>query len=484
MMKKGGFMQEERGAALIGVILVFLILSLLGGVALRLAAEEIQQVSAIRDEAVAQHLAEAGIDLVMQWFHDPSSASNQIATLFARRYDLHDGPSFFDASGKSQFSGTSESPDLLYDASTPADDRLLNDPTSGWFRSLRSLGRVLKLKVYGPIRPGLLCTVEITAETKNLIRTLSVQLGTRSIPPLRAGVQIGSSSITSPLEPLPVWLHWGDLKVKGNAYLGKQEVFPVKTSLAPVTGQSYLEMSRREDRWLNLLLSGEAIFAPSSLPLANNFPSNVYPHQDPMPGLHQDVWQYETIKKYSLLYGSYYVLNRDGLLYRNGTIEPGQGLNPEDVFRSEAVGDHHGLVFVDTLDQQPPRGDNLGTVTLETDYAEGLFMINAHVHLKPKGTGKSVPALSPPNEGSSSLGNRLPVELSNIHVQGVLYVAGDFSFEGQPRLYGALVTNGRILAMAGNSTPIEVWYNHELRSGLFRGIPLVYVAPGTWQEKY
>src|SRR5581483_1715678 len=100
-----------------------------------------------------------------------------VGALFTKRFELPgSGPSFFDAQGRSQFTGTAEKPDVLFDAAQPAHDELLNGPTSGWFRSLRGLGRVLKLKVYGPIRPGLLCTVEATAETKNLIRTLSVQL--------------------------------------------------------------------------------------------------------------------------------------------------------------------------------------------------------------------------------------------------------------------------------------------------------------------
>jgi hypothetical protein len=37
---------------------------------------------------------------------------------------------------------------------------------------------------------------------------------------------------------------------------------------------------------------------------------------------------------------------------------------------------------------------------------------------------------------------------------------------------------------APTSRPLEVWYNHDLRAGLMRGMPLVYVAPGTWYERY
>jgi hypothetical protein len=148
------------------------------------------------------------------------------------------------------------------------------------------------------------------------------------------------------------------------------------------------------------------------------------------------------------------------------------------------VGNHHGLVFIDTLDQLAPGTDNLGILNLETEYTEGIFIINAHVHLTPRGAGKSVPALSPPSEPSNTLGSRIPVELSNVHVNGVLYTAGDLSYVGQPRLFGALVTGGKVVALPENSSPLELWYNYDLKSGLFRGLPVIYVARGTWQEKY
>ncbi len=479
--------RNERGTALLGAVLVTVILTMLGTVSLNLATHEIVQIGAAGDEAVAEHLAEAGSDLVIQWFHDPGSApEGTIADLLAKRFDLSEnGPSFFDSTGNSQFTGSSTSPDIVYDASRPMDDQTLNDPVRGWFRSLRSLGRILKLKVYGPSRPGLLCTVEVTAEARNLTRTLAVQLGARSVPPLRVGVQVGNNGNTTEDSEtvFPVWMHWGEMKIKGDARFGRREDFPTKTQMASVTGQSYAESSLREDRWLEIFVGGNALFlsSPSS---SSVLPSNLYPNQEPYPGLHETSWDYETMKKNAIVFGSYYARDRDGLLYRNGTIQPGLGLTPDEVFGSRFVGDHHGLVFIDTLDRLPPRADNLGTVSLTTEYAEGLFIVNAHLHLKPTGVGKPVPVLSPPTEGIASLGSRIPVELSNIHIQGVLYTAGELLYDGQPRIYGALVTEGKVLALSKTYGPIEVWYNHDLKSGLFQGVPLVYLAPGSWRPKY
>ncbi|MGH7184909.1 MAG: hypothetical protein ACREIB_01350, partial [Pseudomonadota bacterium] len=168
----------ERGAALIGAVLMIVILSMLATVSLNVAAQEIESVAAARDEAAARHVAEAGADLVMRWFHDSSSDSNGPGRLlFARRKMGADGsPSFFDAAMRSRFTGTDDRPDILYDAARPSDDRLLNDPSNGWFRALGGLGRITRLAVYGPTRPGLLCTVQVTATARRLTRTLAVQM--------------------------------------------------------------------------------------------------------------------------------------------------------------------------------------------------------------------------------------------------------------------------------------------------------------------
>ena len=46
------------------------------------------------------------------------------------------------------------------------------------------------------------------------------------------------------------------------------------------------------------------------------------------------------------------------------------------------------LIFVDTLDGIPPRLDNLGSIVLDQDHAEGIFIVNAHVLWKASSTGK------------------------------------------------------------------------------------------------
>lgn len=476
----------ERGAALIGAVLIIVILSLLGTVSLNVAAQEIESIAAARDGAVARHLAEAGADLVLKWLHDPSSApAGSARSMFVQREVGADGsPSFFNSAGQSQFTGTPERPDVLYDAARPGDDQVLNDPAAGWFRSLGTLGRITRLAIYAPTRPGLLCTVEVTAETRRLTRTVAMQLAVRSWPAIRAGVQIGTNGpVGASAAPLPVFVHWGNLVINGDARLGTARDIPAKSDLAAVTGEAYGDMMVREDRWLDLFIGGEALFDPAPTGPAP-VPANVHDHQEPSPGLWLDRWDYQALKEAALRDGTYFVRGQDGLLYRHGRVEPGLGITPTDAFRSAEAGDHRGLVFVDTLDQAPPRADNLGTLTLDADYAEGVYVINAHVRLAPADTGRAVQARNPVSDGQQPVELQPPIDLANINLRGVLVTAGDLILEGSSRVYGAVVVGGTVSQAAGADARLEVWYDHELAEGLIAGVPLVYQALGTWQEKY
>src|SRR5574341_499270 len=51
------------------------------------------------------------------------------------------------------------------------------------------------------------------------------------------------------------------------------------------------------------------------------------------------------------------------------------------------------------------------------------------------------------------------------------------------RIFGALMAGDTVRA-SGTSAKVEIWYNADLAQGLYRGLPVVYRAPGTWQMKY
>jgi hypothetical protein len=153
------------------------------------------------------------------------------------------------------------------------------------------------------------------------------------------------------------------------------------------------------------------------------------------------------------------------------------------ILKSHAVGDQEGLIFIDTLDQKAPHADNLGTVTIHGAYVEGIIVVQGHVVLSPGGPGQSLSVLSPPTVDPNGLSSRVAVQLSQIHVNGVLYAAGNVTLTDKARVFGAVTAGGTVDSSSGAAT-LEVWYNHEYAQGLYRGLPLVYPASGTWMTKY
>jgi len=480
----------DEGHVLLASLMLIFLLGIAGMTSLYLAGQDGPGVSAMRVDNAAQQLADGAADVVMSWFHDPSVTPASVAGLLVKHQgDLTSGPSFFDVAGRSQFVGTADHPDIMLDAANQADNQTLNDSPGGFSNALGGLGRILKLKVYGPLQPGLLSTVEVTATTvdhRPVARTVQLQLGALSIPAVRAAVQVGQTlGAMQPGGESPVMVHWGDQRVLGDLAVQRVEDLVLKSTAAPVTGQSYDQMLYAQDRWTEYWIGGTvSVISPPPGQGANPpLPENVHLHQYPTPGVRLDQWDYDSLKKIALRWGTYYRLDHAGRLHPQGASDSDQGITPADVLDSQAIGDHRGLVFIDTVDGQPPLVDNMGTLVLDTGYFEGLLVVQGHVVLRPSGAGRSVPVLCPSSPGTESLGARVPVQLSGIHVNGLLYAAGAIRIERSARLYGAVMA-GQSVTSIGTGTVIEVWYNADLAQGLFRGLPVVYRAPGTWLTKY
>lgn len=480
----------EKGHVLLAALMLIFLLSIAGMTSLHLAGQDGLGVSAMREDKLAQQLADAGADLAISWFHDPAAAPTAIAGLLAKRQgDFASGPSFFNEAGRSQFIGSADQPDVFLSASNPTDDQALNQAPNGLFTSLRGLGRMLSVKLYGPLQPGLLGTLEVTAMTRDprvIARTVQLQLGAVSIPSVRAAVQVGQGlGILQPGGESPVMVHWGDQRVSGDLTVQRVEDLVVKSNSASVTGQSYDQMLSVQDRWVEYWIGGTvSVISPSPGQSANSpLLENVHLHQYPTPGVRLDQWDYDSLKKIALRWGTYYRLDHLGQLHPHGASDSDQGITPAEALESQAIGDHRGLVFIDTVDGQPPRVDNMGTLLLDTDYFEGLLVVQGHVVFRPRAAGRSVPALSPPQPGTQSLGTRVPVQLPSIHLNGLLSAAGSIRLERSARLYGAVMA-GQSVTSTETGTMMEVWYNADLAQGLFRGVPVVYRAPGTWLAKY
>lgn len=481
---------SQQGIALLGAMVIALLLSLLGATLLNLAGQEAVSAGLANQAAISQQLADAASELVMAWFHSPEASAGvpQLSSLREKRNQDREGaPSFFDASGRSQFVGTADQPDVRLHIGNPSDNRLLNDPEGGVFCAMTHLGQVEELKVYAPSKPGLLCTIDTTVATNTnppVRQSILMQLGALDLPPLRAAVQVGQHlGRFQQGSESPVSVHWGELKAGGDLILTQVNEIPLRSALAPVTGQAYDEMTQREDRWMEGWIGGTVQVTHLPSEQVSSFPSNFHIGQNPTPGISLDQWPYEHIKRMAKRFGHYFAIDRDGLLYPQGIVEPGRGISPDEVFQSQESGDQHGLIFIDTLDQTAPRPDNLGVVRLQVPYFEGMAVVEGHVMLAPTGSGQSIQVLSPPSVDQGKDVARTPVQLSGMHFKGVLHARGDVTVAGRVRLYGGVAAGGTITSV-GSESSLEVWYDHDLSRGLYRGLPVVYRAPGTWMTRY
>jgi len=336
----------ESGGVLLGAMLLGLLMAMLGGVAMNLAATETTASARHLEEKSGLWLAESGVEQVVAWL-------------------THGGlPLPGGAPAPDHFTGGADHPDVELDAARPDDDRALNGIGAGEDRALADLGRIMRMRLYGPGLPDGFCTVEVTAESRSGVRrTVAVELGALRIPPVPSAVQ-------------------------------------------------------------------------ASLPRP---------------------WEYRKFKDLAMRFGTYYVPDREGRLYRDGNMDSAPAQTPAEVFGSQAVGHHRGLVFIDTVDQAPPSADNLTTLVLDSPYMEGVFYVNAHVVLRP---------------GEASHADGRPA------VQGVLHAAGSLHVEQPARLSGAVVAEGGLTG----ADLLDVRYDHDLARGLVRGLPVVFPLRGSWRE--
>jgi len=388
--------RADQGAVLMTAVLLGILLSMLGGVAMNFAWTETQVAGQHVKESSGRLLAESGVEQVIAWLNHAD-------------LPLPGGAAF-----PLIFAGTEAAPDIVFDAARVEHEQFLNDPHSGLFRTLGDLGRIERIVLYGSARPEGLCTTQVTARTTSGVRrSASLELGATRVPPLTAAIHAGSSR----LEETPrIRAHWGPIRMAGD------------------------------------------------------------PNQDPLPGLPPDPWQYQKFKELAMRFGAYYVPDRGGRLYRNGQMDPSLALTPAEVFGNSSL--PPALIFVDTLDQQPPSVDNLGTVILNSPFMEGAFFINAHVALRPEGQGRRIVALSPPSDGTNNLASRVPVQIGNVTFQGVLHTTGTLRIEHQARIFGSVIAER---GLAGSEL-LEVWFDFDLARGLVQGIPVVFPLPGTWRE--
>jgi hypothetical protein len=477
----------ERGIALIMMTGLLLLISLLGISSFRWSIDELE-ISA-NDSAWVEslYLAESGIVLVNEWFQDPGlfpgrgtypagfSGGGGPDFFRKRRTDARGASSFLDGNGVSQFTGTPEKPDWQYETGDGQDELLGND--------FNDLGRLEMLKVFAPVLSGGVCTVEATGiSNSGLRRSVSVQLVPGAVPAFLSALQTGNGAV----HPIPVEVHWGDVRVRREADLGGSlEALPVKDSAAAIDGADYAAGVRR-DGWLDFY-SGREVVNPVSFgcvgcdqPFLHEGHANVFQNQERYePVFALDEWDYRRVKSLAREAGAYFGSDPSGNLYRDGVRDASHRTTLGQFLSANGRAGGRNLVFIDTVDGQPPDGTNLAELIWPAGYNRGLFFINADLVLEAASGGGTREVLSPPREGTADESTRRSVRLSGIHVDGVLAVAGRITALGHTRIFGSVsAVNG----FAGSGKP-EVWYDADLRSGTFSGLPVVAPFKGSWSVR-
>jgi hypothetical protein len=475
-------LDSEQGMALVVTVGLLFLITLLGLSVFRWSMDEIGIAANQKDTVQAQYLAEAGPALVLQWFQEPESfpdigtfplgepVGGRRSFLKRRMTNPSGSASFIDDKGQPQFLGTAEQPDFWYQ-SEPDHPGFLHEAFGGG-------GDLTSLKIYAPTSAGALCTVEATGMTGSGIRrTVSVEIIPSPVPPTTAPLQIGPGSSG----PVPVLVHWGEVRVMGEADFGSSlGSIPKKISTALVGGQPYTE-SGRQDPWIEFYVGG-AIVNPTtacqncSEPFLSEGYGNLHQFQTVnRPGFGLDHWDYQNLKTFAKTWGVYFGTDREGFLYQDGNFDPDHRRTPSEALAIQPDGNDRGLVFVDTVDQKPPDGTNMATLDLPVDYMEGLFSIQAHLTLRESGSGRSIQVQAPPSEDPNSV-SRETVVLPSIQLKGVLSTAGQLVVEGHPKVFGALIAQQGV---TGAGQP-EIWYDAGLRTGYYTGLPTVTLLKGSW----
>jgi len=182
-------------------------------------------------------------------------------------------------------------------------------------------------------------------------------------------------------------------------------------------------------------------------------------------------WAYATLKRWARRYGRYYGSDGSGRLYRDGQ---GPALSPDDVLADD---DAAPLIFIDTIDGQPPRGGadgNMPTIVLSTSSSRSLIYLAGDLALAPAAEGRSLSVPSP-------TAGEPPVALDKIHFTGGFYAAGRVRVTAESRLFGAVYA---AQGFDDGAERLEVWYDGRWRAGTLPGWPVVMRLPGSWRPVF
>ncbi len=471
----------ERGAVAAFALGVLVLISLLAGSWLRLVAAQVEAAGSAGIEGQARLAAEAGIERLIAWFADPSAVSADVdvvqtgdcgppvdrrAVLLKRCVGADGLPGYVGVGGVTQFGGTLDEPGLRITWSEAAAALTGPWPAAEGPRPAPPSIRV-DIRVFAPRSPNAVATVVSRATVGGASAAIRAEL---SEGPWRGFQYAVATRRLGGTQTIPVRVHWGatavDDALDATALVDR---LPRLDPFAPVTGSAY-PSEPGADRWAGLIASGSI----AGLPRDEDGFAPPFAHVREGAGVSPfGIWSHAALKAFAKRHGRYFATRGTGRLYLD---DGGPGVSPAAVAAAHSGPD--GLLFIDTLDGESPRDDNLDTLDLALDHLDATAYIGAHIRVVP-GIGRAVTVDSPPDPAQPDNGPAVSgLTIEGVHYRGALIVAGSVSVDGRLRLVGALAAF-RGVRDAG---AVEVWYDAALHSGYRAGFPPVVVAPGSRRQ--
>lgn len=441
--------RTESGSALATVIGLLALLSLLGLTALSLSETERRMAAAARDQIALRYLAEAGLQLAIDWFNrneDRPEAGGRFEKVYRDETGLW---TYLDDTGASSFKGTARGPDLIVSG-----DGLPR--IEAWDR----IGRIEEVRFFGPRTAGAICTVRALArDSRGGVQAVEAELFPSPIPPISVAVGLDAPGS----DRAPVRVHWGEVAVAGDAALADSlEEIPRWNPDALRSGEPY-GPGGMEDDGIGFWIAGR-VLSPVPGCSACPTPFDSFGHgrirqvqgeaavnRSPMGRFESDL-----VRWMGRRYGAVLVTEADG------------GFTQDDasVQLADAVASNPGgFVVIQPRDAARP-------IALDLNGLSGVIVVLGD--LVWAGTGSGSDVMVSDSEGLGGGGIPLP----GIHFSGALFVTGKIRIETPFRLFGAMASGE---GMSG-ADRLEVWYDSRFAKGRYPGLPMVLVRPGSFRR--
>jgi hypothetical protein len=439
-------LKSQKGTALFVAIMMLVLSTGLGLLALRVSVTELQISSYAKNDLSSSYLAESGIEKVLSWIFSPVASPD---------------PIFFESLGplhQARCIGNRAAPDFHLSSA------ILNDMASGPFSELKEMGKILDLRLYRGDHSKGLCVVEVKAESGGgAIKTIRVELTKSPVQPMTAGIQgAGNADVAS-----PIWAHWGKIRYTGSVNLGSSvQKIPAKNSSMPPNAAPYVESGLNQDPWMEIQVEKQV-----GGPLPDHLNGENQPYAD-RPNVYEnestvklDPVDFNELKNYTKMYGEYYLVSPIGHLEQNG-IDKGTF---DQLFHPPAT--DHRLIWIDLL----PGYSSLEPIVIGQSNYKGYFYFTGNVQIEGGRPGEKVHAESPPWPSSTPQ----QIELADINLDGFFYVLGELTLQHSFLTYGSLFAGKGFTGAGANQ--LEVWYNNQHHSANYSDLPPVTRLKGTWR---